>query len=64
METTSKCPRCLEGRLRSWTDLDDEERQIVLRLPGSAQYSKAERQSHRWCTRCWHEVAHPAPDIA
>lgn len=51
-----RCPGCGEGRLKTWSELGDEEREVVLRLPGSADYSAAERQSsHRWCPRCWHE---------
>lgn len=51
-----RCPRCGEGELKAWPELGDEEREVVRRLPGSADYSAAERQSsHRWCTRCWHE---------
>ena len=52
----NKCPRCGEGRLKTWSELGDEEREVVLRLPESADYSIVERQSgHRWCTRCWNE---------
>ena len=53
------CPRCGEGRLRSWSELSEEEREVVRRLPASADYSKAERQiGHRWCPRCWLEEPH------
>jgi hypothetical protein len=57
MESLSnRCPRCGEGRLRSWQELDDEEREVVRRLPASADYTPDERRArHRWCTRCWHE---------
>ena len=42
--------------MKQWTQLNDEEREVVKRLPASAKYSLAERQaSHRWCTRCWYE---------
>lgn len=51
-----KCPKCYEGVLRSWHELSEDEREILKRLPGSADYNRAERESlHRWCTRCWHE---------
>jgi len=51
-----RCPRCGEGRLRSWRELNEEERMVVLRLPASADYTRDERESrHRWCTLCWHE---------
>jgi hypothetical protein len=56
MMTQDKCPRCDISRLKRWEELNDEEREVVKRLPESANYSLAERKtSHRWCTRCWHE---------
>lgn len=52
----SRCPRCHEGRLKPWNDLDDEEREIVRRLPIARESSLTERQhKNLWCTRCWHE---------
>jgi hypothetical protein len=52
----NRCPRCGEGVLKTWEQLGDEEREVVLRLPESASYPALERQSrHRWCTRCWLE---------
>jgi len=43
--------------LRGWTELTDEEREIVKRLPQSAGYESSERESsHRWCNRCWYEA--------
>ena len=57
MNTSQKCPKCHEGALRSWDELIDEEREVVKRLPGSADYDEADRKArHRWCTRCWHET--------
>jgi hypothetical protein len=51
------CPRCGEGRLRSWQELDEEEREVVRRLPASADFTLQERTAtRRWCTRCWHET--------
>jgi hypothetical protein len=59
----NQCPRCAAGRLKTWLELADEEREVVLRLPESADYSAAERQSsHRWCTRCWHESTSEAAE--
>ena len=38
-----------------------EEREVVRRLPASAEYSLSERQAtHQWCVRCWYEK--PATD--
>jgi hypothetical protein len=62
METRNKCPRCDAGRLRAWNELSEEEREVVRRLPTSAEYSLGVRQSaHRWCTRCWYEESSGGP---
>ncbi|HEX8097315.1 MAG TPA: hypothetical protein VF507_04740 [Pyrinomonadaceae bacterium] len=51
-----RCPRCGEGRLRHWRELDEEEREVVRRLPASADYALEERAARRrWCPLCWHE---------
>ncbi|HMG72444.1 MAG TPA: hypothetical protein VK582_03005 [Pyrinomonadaceae bacterium] len=56
METNNQCPRCGVGRLRAWSELSDEEQELVQRLPASADYSLDVRQrTHRWCPRCWYE---------
>lgn len=56
MNSDGRCPSCGEETLRTWDELGDGEREVVRRLPGSAGYEAAERQSmHRWCTRCWYE---------
>ena len=63
MNSGNRCPRC-EGRLQSWTELNDEEREMVKRLPAS-DYSLEERKSrHRWCVRCWYEDSGGAPTLA
>jgi Zn ribbon nucleic-acid-binding protein len=61
MNSGNRCPRC-EGRLQSWTELNDEEREMVKRLP--ADSSVEERKSrHRWCVRCWYEDSGGAPTL-
>jgi ribosomal protein S27AE len=56
METRNQCPRCGVGRMRAWSELSDEEREVVRRLPAAADYSLEVRQgTHRWCPRCWYE---------
>ncbi|PYS46915.1 MAG: hypothetical protein DMF68_17590 [Acidobacteria bacterium] len=61
-QSQTRCPRCGEGRLLSWNELDDEQREVVRRLPASADYSLDERKAtHRWCMRCWHEESASAP---
>ena len=57
METSNQCPRCHAGRLCSWGELSEEEREVVKRLPASAdQHLEIRKGSHRWCTRCWYEA--------
>lgn len=47
--------------MKSWSELTDEQREVVKRLPLSASYSLEERQAtHRWCTRCWYESTETA----
>ena len=56
MTGKDSCPRCDKRGLKTWSELTDEEREVVKRLPLSADYPLAERQGkHRWCTRCWYE---------
>jgi len=55
MNSDKRCPRC-EGRLQSWGELSDEDREMITRLPAAADESLQERKArHRWCTRCWFE---------
>jgi ribosomal protein S27AE len=57
MEHSNQCPRCGAGRLRAWNELNEEEHEVVRRLPAGANYSLDERKaSHRWCPRCWYET--------
>jgi hypothetical protein len=61
-QSQAQCPRCGVARLRSWNELSDEEREIVRRLPASADYSLDERRAaHRWCTNCWYEETESLP---
>lgn len=58
MEPGNQCPRCGAGLLRGWSELNDEEREVVKRLPASVEFSLDERKAlHRWCTRCWYEAS-------
>jgi len=51
------CPRCEKRGLKTWTELNDEQREVVKRLPATANFDLSERQAtHRWCTRCWYET--------
>ena len=60
--TADDCPACGATRLRAWGELNEEEREVVRRLPASAGAAKGERESRRrWCVRCWHEEADDRP---
>ncbi|HEX8687583.1 MAG TPA: hypothetical protein VF654_13840 [Pyrinomonadaceae bacterium] len=60
-----RCPRCAEGPLKAWNELSEEERELALRLPASADFTPAERASrHLFCTRCWFEETAPPPRAA
>lgn len=57
-----RCPRCGAGPLKAWYELSEEEREVALRLPASADFTAAERAArHLFCTRCWYEEVTPAP---
>jgi len=63
MDSNNRCPRC-ETRLRSWHELNEEERHVVSRLPAAGDYSLEERKlRHRWCTRCWFEDSGDSPTL-
>ena len=56
MSVNNNCPKCDKPGLKAWGELNDEEREVVKRLPASAEYSLEERKAlHTWCTRCWFE---------
>lgn len=58
MNKEKRCPRCGEGTLLSWQELDEDQREVVKRLPGAVDYATVERErKHRWCPRCWFELA-------
>ncbi|HUS11961.1 MAG TPA: hypothetical protein VMZ30_15960 [Pyrinomonadaceae bacterium] len=64
MKADRRCPRCQDGLLRVWDELSDEEREVVKRLPASAEYAATERQRlHQWCTRCWYEATERDADV-
>lgn len=46
------CPRCDAPRLKSWGELNDEEKDMIERL-GIMRSGREERKKHRYCTRCW-----------
>ena len=50
-----RCPRCENGRMKRWTELNAEEKILAERLPLSAEYTRRERETHLFCPRCWFE---------
>ena len=59
------CPRCHENAMQTWGELNDDEREVVRRLPAAADYSTAEREAtHQWCTRCWYEASNSPEQFA
>lgn len=62
---TDDCPACGATRLRAWGELNEEEREVVSRLPapdGDAALGRETRR--RWCVRCWHEEVEARPRTA
>lgn len=56
------CPRCRAARLLGWHELDEAGREVVRRLPASADFTPDERAARRrWCPRCWHEESGRTP---
>lgn len=51
------CPRCDYSRLKRWNELTGDEKILAARLPQSFDFSAAERETHLFCPRCWHEEA-------
>lgn len=65
VQSTDVCLHCGVGRARRWSELSEEEQEVVRRLPASADFSLQERmRTHSWCTRCWHESFMHKPDNA
>jgi len=42
-------------KMKSWAELTADEQFLAERLPAWAEFSKEEREKHRFCTRCWFE---------
>ena len=54
MNTDDRCPRC-GARMKSWHELEEDEREVVKRLPAAAEADAERRRLNRWCNQCWHE---------
>jgi hypothetical protein len=55
LDRSDMCPRCGVARLKTWVEMDRDERLLAEKLPASAKYTSSERKKHRFCTRCWFE---------
>lgn len=55
LETENICPRCGSSKMKSWSELSDEQKFLVERLPKNVEYSSETRKKHRFCTQCWFE---------
>jgi hypothetical protein len=49
------CPKCGSPKIKRWSDLTEDEKFIVERLPASGEFSSEERRRHRFCSRCFYE---------
>jgi hypothetical protein len=58
------CPKCRSTKLKSWNELNDEQKFLVERLPLSAEFSPEQRKKHRFCERCWFEDAEAESNAA
>lgn len=58
------CPQCGLPKLKSWGELNDEQKFLVERLALSGDFTLAERKKHRFCTRCFFEEIQPESDTA
>ncbi len=50
------CPHCAAPKMKSWHDLDDEQKFLVERLPRNTEFTREQRKKHRFCERCWFEL--------
>ena len=56
-----QCPKCGKARMKPWDELTDEQKFLVERLPGSAEFTPERRKTHRFCVRCWYEDSRSRP---
>ncbi len=49
------CPQCQYPMMKSWEELNDEQKFLVERLPMSADLSLEQRKKNLFCPRCWFE---------
>ena len=49
------CPKCHYPQMKTWEELNDEQKMLAEKLPLSADLSLAQRKKNLFCPRCWHE---------
>lgn len=52
LENENTCPKCGAAKMKTWNELDFEQKIIVERLPASADYTRQQRKKHRFCVKC------------
>ena len=58
------CPQCGSPKIKSWDELNDEQKFLVERLALSGDFTLSERKRHRFCTRCFFEEIQQESDKA
>jgi hypothetical protein len=49
------CPNCGAPKMKRWSDLTDDQKFLVERLPMNTDFTAEQRKKHRLCERCWFE---------
>ncbi len=60
MNGGERCPKCGERRVRSWDEMEDDERDFVHRM---FRPDEAARRRHKWCVLCWEELSDDEPHL-
>ena len=55
LSNEKNCPNCGAARMKTWDELDFEQKIIAERLPSSAEFTRRERKYNRFCLKCWFE---------
>lgn len=46
------CPRCHQGKMKTWNELSADEKILAERLPLLAAFTRREREMHLFCPLC------------
>ncbi|CAN5521484.1 hypothetical protein BH10ACI1_BH10ACI1_24850 [soil metagenome] len=55
LSNENNCPKCGALKMKSWDELDFEQKFLIERLPASADFTLPERKKHRFCSKCFYE---------